>query len=159
MPKTKEIRVKELTPLMAACIIGNFMSVKYLIEDAKKRLNPNQFKLFINVKTTEEFGGNNALLFACSSTHSNFMIVNYLITEGGADKNSINDYSLSCLIISTKRAQHNVIDMLLKNEVELSFTDRKGCNALHVASHAGLTDIVRMFLLYWKKSVLIQRKK
>ena len=85
LPKTKEIRVKELTPLMAACIIGNFMTVKVLIEDAKRRLSPSQFDLFINVKTTEEFGGNNALLYACSSTNSNFLIVNYLITHGGAD--------------------------------------------------------------------------
>lgn len=158
-PRTKEIRVKELTSLMTACIIGNFNSVKHLVQVAKKRLNPEQFKLFINVKTTQEFGGNNALLYACSSTNSNFMIVNYLITEAGADKDSINDYNLSCLIISTKRAQHNIIDLLLKYNADICYTDRKGCNALHVASHAGHTDIVHMLLLYWSRDRLNKKKQ
>lgn len=58
-------------------------------------------------------GGNNALLYACSSKNSNFLIVNFLIKEGGADPNSINDYYLNCFLIATKKAQLNVLDLLL----------------------------------------------
>lgn len=65
MPSTQEMRTKELTPLMIACIMGKLDTVKELITEARKRLSPEDISLFINVKVIPEMGGNNALLYAC----------------------------------------------------------------------------------------------
>lgn len=67
---------------MIACMIGNLDSVQKLIAEGRKRLSDDQFKLFINVKVICEMGGNNALLYACSS--DNHEIINCLIYEAGA---------------------------------------------------------------------------
>jgi ankyrin repeat protein len=96
-------------------------------------------------------GGNNALLYACNSTNSNFVLVNYLINDAGANPNTMNDYAVNCLLIATKKAQLNILDLLLQNGVDLGFVDRNGCNALHIASAAGYVDIVEMVLHYWSR--------
>ena len=63
----------------------------------------------------------------------------------------MNDYDVNCLLIATKKAQLNILDLLLVNGVDIGFKDRNGCNALHIASAAGFSDIVEMILLYWSK--------
>ena len=63
--ETEEMRIKELTPLMIACIMGNAETVHLVVEEARHRLTPSEFKLFVNVKIEREQGGNNALLYAC----------------------------------------------------------------------------------------------
>lgn len=79
-------------------------------------------------------GGNNALLYACNSSNSNFILVNYLINEAGANPDSMNDYKVNCLLIVTKKNQLNILDLLLNNGVDIGFSDKNGCNALHIAS-------------------------
>jgi len=96
-------------------------------------------------------GGNNALLYACNSSNSNFVLVDYLINQAGAEPNTMNDYAVNCLLIATKKSQLNILDLLLLNGVDIGFEDRNGCNALHIASSAGYKDIVEMILLYWSR--------
>lgn len=96
-------------------------------------------------------GGNNALLYACSSTNASSEIVEYLITKAGADIDSMNDYKVNCLLIATKKEQVHVLKMLLENGVDIGFSDKNGCNALHIASGAGFVEIVSMILQYWSK--------
>ena len=64
--------------------------------------------MFINVKVVKEMGGNNALLYAVSSTSSkeneSFAIVKYLIQEAKADPDSMNDYNVNCLILASKKS-------------------------------------------------------
>ena len=67
-PNTKEMRSNELTCLMVACIMGNHTSVKYLVEKARECMTSKQFHQFLNVKTSPELGGNNALLYAASTS-------------------------------------------------------------------------------------------
>ncbi len=47
--------------------------------------------------------GNNALLYACNSSNFNFILVNYLFNEAGANPDSMNDYKVNCLLIFTKK--------------------------------------------------------
>lgn len=61
------------------------------------------FKFFVNIKVVREMGGNNALLYACSSTSENRDIVDYLIIEGGADPDAMNDYNINLLLMATKK--------------------------------------------------------
>ena len=96
-------------------------------------------------------GGNNALLYACNSTSSNFVLVDFLINDAGANPNTMNDYAVNCLLIATKKSQLNILSLLLINGVDIGFVDRNGCNALNIASAAGYQDIVEMVLLYWSK--------
>lgn len=96
-------------------------------------------------------GGNNALLYACNSSNSDYYLVHYLINDAGANPNSMNDYYVNCLLIATKKSQLNILDLLLINGVDIGFVDRNGCNALHIASAAGYQDIVQMVLLYWSR--------
>lgn len=74
-PETGELRINELTSLMIACIMCNKGTVQLLVEEAKKRLSEAEFKLFINIKVDRSMGGNNALLYACSSSNPNYFIV------------------------------------------------------------------------------------
>jgi ankyrin repeat protein len=62
--KDGTIRIKELTPLMIACIMGNMDTVHNLVTVAREKLTPEDFALFINVQIERDQGGNNALLFA-----------------------------------------------------------------------------------------------
>ena len=103
-------------------------------------------------------GGNNALLYACNSSNSNFLLVDYLINEALADPNIMNDYAVNCLLIATKKSQLNILDLLLKTGVDIGFVDRNGCNALHIASAAGFIDIVEMILLYWSRQKIKSKK-
>jgi ankyrin repeat protein len=84
--------------------MGNMTTVKELIKHARQTLSREQFVLFVNIKVSREMGGNNALLYACNSTNSNFMLVDYLINEAGADPNTMNDYAINCLLIATKKS-------------------------------------------------------
>ena len=48
--ETSEIRIKELTALMIACIMGNIMTVQQIMTEARKRMTKEDFNRFINVK-------------------------------------------------------------------------------------------------------------
>ena len=48
--ETGEIRIKELTALMIACIMGNIKTVQQIVTEARKRMSRADFTLFINVK-------------------------------------------------------------------------------------------------------------
>lgn len=48
--ETGEIRIKELTALMIACIMGNIKTVEQIVTEARKRLSKEDFNRFINVK-------------------------------------------------------------------------------------------------------------
>lgn len=41
--ETGEIRIKELTALMIACIMGNIQTVQLIVEEAHKSLSPDDF--------------------------------------------------------------------------------------------------------------------
>ena len=102
--RSGEIRLKELSSLMIACIMGNMTSVRKLLDEAREKLAPKDFKMFVDIKVAQDIGGNNALLYACNSSASNYILVNYLINEAGADPNTMNDYAINCLLIATKKA-------------------------------------------------------
>ena len=141
--------MKELSSLMIACIMGNMKTVVQLIDEARETLTMEQFKNYVNIKVARKMGGNNALLYACNSSKANFVLVDYLINDAGAEPNTMNDYAVNCLLIATKKSQLNILDLLLINGVDIGFVDRNGCNALHIAAAAGYQDIVEMILLYW----------
>ena len=50
-------------------------------------MSRDDFELFINVKVERNQGGNNALLYACSSASANYMLVNYLVKYANANCN------------------------------------------------------------------------
>ena len=63
--------------------------------------------MFINIKVLSSLGGNNALLYAISSTgkkNQSFEIVRYLIIEAEADPDSMNDYQINCLLLASKKS-------------------------------------------------------
>lgn len=99
-----DLRIKELTPLMVACIMGNMKTVEKIVTVARETLDPQYFELFINVKVERQQGGNNALLYAINSKNKeSFMLVNYLIMEAGANCNIFNDFKRNSLLIAARR--------------------------------------------------------
>ena len=107
--ETGEIRIKELTALMIACIMGNIQTVEQIIMEARRRLSKEDFNQFINVKADRSQGGNNALLYACSSSSANFMLVNYLVKNANANCNIQNDFTRNSLQIATRKDQLDVV--------------------------------------------------
>jgi len=101
-------------------------------------------------------GGNNALLYACSASNANFILVHYLVTESEADCNATNDFTRNSMLIATRKNQLNVVDLLLEKNVDINFKDSNGCNALHIACAQGYTDIVKTLLSHWSE---IKRRK
>ena len=93
-------------------------------------------------------GGNNALLYACSSKNSCGKLVDYLIIVAGADPNVRNDYDLSCIMLATKRSSVQILELLLHRGIDITFIDKNGCNALQIASASGHFEIVSMLLIY-----------
>ena len=77
-------------------------------------------------------GGNNALLYACNSSNSNFILVNYLINEAGSNPDSMNDYKVNCLLIVTKKNQLNILDLLLNNGVDIGFSDKETISTIFI---------------------------
>ena len=102
--QTGELRIKELTPLMIACIMGNLKTVIQIVDEARKRLSEVDFKLFIDMKIARAQGGNNALLYACQSSNDNFMLVDYLVQRAGANCNLPNDSTRNALLTATRRS-------------------------------------------------------
>ena len=94
----EEYRITELTSLMIACMMGNESTARVLVEQARKIYEHSleDFRLFINVKSDNKLGGNNALLYACQNGDSqdgdgNYMLVKFLIEEAEADLSMFND--------------------------------------------------------------------
>lgn len=78
-----------------------------MVESARIHLKPEHFSMFINIKVSPKLGGNNALLYAISSSgksNESFAIVKYLIQEADADPDSMNDYHVNCLILASKKS-------------------------------------------------------
>lgn len=100
---------------------------------------PEDFRLFVDVKIARSVGGNNALLYACTNSGSpsggddheeeeeNYMLVRYMIDEAGADPNVMNDNLQNALLLSTKRNQLNVVDLLFQKDVDIKAQDKNGC--------------------------------
>ena len=105
---------------MIACIMGQFQTVKKLVELAKLKYKPDDFKLFLNVKVIEEMGGNNALLYACNATPINEQIIEYLVNKIGADIDVMNDNNANLLLVATKKGLKNVLRILLQNGVDIT---------------------------------------
>jgi ankyrin repeat protein len=82
--------------------MGNMQSAKIIIEKAKLFYEDNEeeFKTFVNIKTSMSLGGNNALLYACESAKGNYILVQYLIDVAGADPNVMNDKCRNALILA-----------------------------------------------------------
>ena len=131
--ETQDIRIKELTALMIGCIMGNIKTVQQIVSEARKRMTKEDFYLFINVKVERNQGGNNALLYACSSASTNYTLVNYLVKHANADCNIPNDFTRNSLLIATRKNQINVVELLLQKNVDINYSDANGCNALHIA--------------------------
>jgi ankyrin repeat protein len=150
--KSDEVRIKELTPLMIACIMGNMETVKNIVKVAKEQLTEEDFSLFINVKVERAQGGNNALLYAIGGQNTNsYLLVYFLIVEAGANCNLSNDFDRNSLLIAARRNQLNVVELLLQNKVDINFCDANGCNALHVVCTNGFIECADMLLSYWYK--------
>lgn len=79
------------------------------------------------------------------------MLVKYLIDEAGADPNVQNDTFQNALLLSCKRNQLNVVDLLFQKNVDLTVADKNGCNALHIAASNGYLELT--------ESILLQRTK
>lgn len=102
--QSNEMRIKELTPLMIACIMGNMQTVQKIVTVARETLTPEDFATFINVKVERNQGGNNALLYAISGQNTNsYMLVHFLIVEAHANCNLSNDFSRNSLLIAARR--------------------------------------------------------
>jgi ankyrin repeat protein len=88
--------------------------------------------MFINIKGSRDKGGNTALLCACNnhSSHSDYMLVQYLIDEADADPNISNDTFRNALLLGVKKNQINAIDLLLQRGVDINATDANGCKYL-----------------------------
>ena len=61
------------------------------------------------------------------------MIVNYLVEYANANCDLANDFTRNSLLIATRKNQISVIELLLKKNVDISYSDANGCNALHIA--------------------------
>ncbi len=133
---------------MIACIMGNIQTVQLIVEEAHKTLSRDDFNLFINVKVERSQGGNNALLYACSSSSANYMIVNYLVEEADANCNLPNDFTRNSLLIATRKNQISVIELLLRKGVDINYSDANGCNALHIACTQGYMESTKLLLRY-----------
>ncbi len=79
------------------------------------------------------------------------MLVRYLIDEAGADPNISNDSLQNALLLSAKRNQLNVVDLLFTKEVDINAQDKNGCNALHIASSHGFLEMAETILLHRAK--------
>ena len=145
---------------MVACIMGELKTVDLICREAQKRLNPDSFNQFINIKVAREMGGNNALLYACtSSKENNVRIVNYLIQVAGADANANNDHNIGCALIAAKKAQLPVLALLLQKGIDIGCVDKNGCNALHIATASGSYEMVEKLLMHWSLTNIKRRKK
>lgn len=93
--------------------------------------SPEDFRLFIDIQIERDKGGNNALLYACNNYSAldsgNYLLVQYLIDEAGADPNIMNDFFSNALLLATKRNQLNVVDLLIKKNVDINVTDNNSC--------------------------------
>lgn len=78
------------------------------------------------------------MLYACTNSspnlgeegaddQANYMLVRYLIDEAGADPNITNDILQNALLLSVKRNQLNVVDLLFVKDVDINATDKNGC--------------------------------
>lgn len=120
--ESTEMRIKELTPLMIACIMGNMQTVQKIVHVARETLTPEDFAIFINVKVERSQGGNNALLYAIGGQNTNsYLLVHFLIVEAQANCNLSNDFSRNSLLIAARRNQLNVVELLLQNSVDINF--------------------------------------
>lgn len=119
---------------------------------ARETLTPEDFAIFINVKVETSQGGNNALLYAIGGQNTNsYMLVHFLIVEAHANCNLSNDFERNSLLIAARRNQLNVVELLLKNAVDINFADANGCNALHVVCTNGFVECAELLLSYWYK--------
>jgi len=50
------------------------------------------------------------------------------------------------LLIAARRNQLDVVELLLKKEVDVNFQDANGCNALHIVSTNGHVECMQMIL-------------
>ena len=132
---------------MIACIMGNIQTVQLIVEEAHKTLSRDDFNLFINVKVERSQGGNNALLYACSSSSANYMIVNYLVEEADANCNLPNDFTRNSLLIATRKNQISVIELLLRKGVDINYSDANGCN-FAIACTQGYMESTKLLLRY-----------
>ena len=103
------------------------------------------------MKVERNQGGNNALLYACSSSSTNYMLVNYLVQHANANCNLPNDFTRNSLLIATRKNQLDVVELLLEKDVDINFMDANGCNALHIACTNGFTKTVEVLLKHWSK--------
>ena len=150
--ESNEMRIKELTPLMIACIMGNQKTVEKIVNVARNTLTPEDFAIFINVKVERNQGGNNALLYAIGGQNTNsYALVHFLITDAKANCNLSNDFAKNSLLIAARRNQLDVVKLLLQNNVDINFQDANGCNALHVVCTNGFYECAEMLLNYWYK--------
>ena len=147
------MRIKELTPLMVACIMGNMQTVRKIVTVARETLDPEDFKRLINVKVERKQGGNNALLYAINSKNSaSVQLVKYLIMEGGADCNIPNDFERNSLLIAARREQFDIVTILLEKEVSIEFQDANGCNALHIVATNGYVECLKLLLAVFSQN-------
>eukprot|EP00347_Sterkiella_histriomuscorum_P019677 403340709 len=162
--QTQQIRTTELTPLMVACMIGNMQTARILIEHARQiyEHNHEDFRLFIDIQIDRDKGGNNALLYACNNQNAldggNYLLVQYLIDEAGADPNIMNDTYKNALLLATKRNQLNVVDMLIQRNVDINVTDNNGCNSLHLAASGGFLEMCETILLHRAKLLRMNKE-
>lgn len=75
------------------------------------------------------------------------MLVRYLIDEAGADPNITNDNLQNALLLSTKRNQLNVVDLLFQKSVDINAIDKNGCNALHLSASHGFLEMTETILM------------
>ena len=86
------------------------------------------------------------MLYACSSSSANFMIVNYLLEQANANCNIPNDFNRNSLLIATRKNQITVVELLLKKGVDINFSDANGCNALHIACASGHEELASLLI-------------
>ena len=126
------------TPLIYACLKGNFEVVKVLIEEAK--VNPKLLKLDSRDKDYR-----NALFYAASASR-NVAIVEYLLEKTSIkanEKYNISDDECESLLIYMVLGDHlEMVNTLLKyvERIDINAQNNRGFSALHLTIVSGFND-------------------
>ncbi|XP_071085969.1 kinase D-interacting substrate of 220 kDa-like [Haliotis cracherodii] len=144
-----------------ACYGRNFAMVKYVLSLNKVDINntgldgrtPAMFaarqgymKLFELLVSKgglpkADKDGNNILLLACCG--GNVEIVKYIISHKTVDINSGGQSNRTPLMVAAYRGNEKVVDLLMKEEADLTLVGDAGDNVLHSACQGGHVDIVK----------------